>query len=456
MRDVMLVIGVLAMVPMMLARPFLGVLVWCWVALLVPNSYVFGFATGIRFNYWIAILTLIAWLVSPIPKRIPVNRTTVLLGCLLAWGTISATMSLDPTPSATWTEWGNFAKIIALAFVIAGLIDTELKIRALLFAIALSMGFHAVDESLKFLITGGEHKIWGPGTSIISDNNQFALATIMVIPIMIYLYTHSKSRWVRLGLAVGVLLQVIAVIGTGSRGGLIGVLALGVWIVLTTGKKVRSLVVVGIIAAIALALAPDRWYARMSTIDSASQDQSFMTRVVAWKINLLAAIDRPLVGAGFHATQTLPVWITYASEFGKVDFIPSEQPSLTVPRAAHSIYFQALGDLGFVGFALFASLLVTAWRNSSAVIQAARDNSELAWAGRLARTLQYVLVPYLVSGAALSMAYFDLSYAIFALLAVLREHSDRSVTALAGVRSRARAFGVEPARAQSSRIGVRR
>src|SRR6185437_10416343 len=218
MRDLIVTLGVLVMLPMIFVRPYLGVLVWCWTALLVPNVYVFGFAQGIRFNFWAAIVTLVAWGLSKEPKRIPVNASNLLLLLFLAWGTLCSALTLSPLPAVTWVEWDKFIKIIALALVITALIRTEMRIRALLFAIAMSMGFHAVDESAKFILSGGSHKIWGPGSSIIGDNNQFALAIIMVIPVLAYLFVYSRSRWVRLGLGGGILLQVVAVIGTGSRG----------------------------------------------------------------------------------------------------------------------------------------------------------------------------------------------------------------------------------------------
>lgn len=427
MRDIPLVLGVIAMLPMILMRPHLGVLAWCWTALLVPNIYVFGFASGIRYNLWIAVVTLAAWLLSKERKRVPVNATTVLLGIFLIWGTISTLLTKDPSPATTWVEWDKFIKIIALALIITVLIRTELRIRSLLFAIALSMGFHAVDESTKYILSGGGHKIWGPGRSIIGDNNQFALAIIMVIPILIYLYARSRNIWVRIGLAAAILLQVISVIGTGSRGGLIGIVALGGWILLTTKRKLKYLLIALVLGSVALSLAPERWYARMGTIESARQDDSFMGRVIAWKINLLAAMDHPLVGVGFRSTQDIVVWLHYADDFAKLDFIPTDPPPRTFTRAAHSIYFQVLGDMGFVGLGLYLALLFVAWRNASKAIVRTRDRPELKWMTDLARMLQYSLIPYLVSGAALNMAYFDLSYAIIGLLAVLCELSTKTV-----------------------------
>jgi probable O-glycosylation ligase (exosortase A-associated) len=433
MRDIPLLLGFAVMLPMILMRPQVGVLAWCWTALLVPNVYVYGLAAGVRFNFWIAICTFVGWFFSREPKRIPSNPTMVLLVCFLAWGTVSTLFTVAPNASVSWTQWEAFIKTVALALVTMILMQTELRVKALLLAIALSMGFHGVLEALKFILSGGGHHIWGPGTSIIGDNNQFALAVIMLIPILGYLYRESKSKVLRAGLGIAILLQVVTVVGTRSRGGLIGVVALAAWMLVTTQRKLKFVVFAALIGVAALAVAPKQWYARMATIDTADQDSSFMTRVVAWKINTLAAIDRPLVGAGFKSTEQLPVWVTYAAGFNKLDFIPTDLPSLTVPRAAHSIYFQVLGDMGFPGLAIYLGLLVTAWRNSNAVIHAARTQSDLKWAGALARTLQYSMVPYLVSGAALNMAYFDLAYAIIALLAVLKDRCSEATAPKPGI-----------------------
>ena len=145
-----------------------------------------------------------------------------------------------------------------------------------------------------------------------------------------------------------------------------------------------------------------------------------MGRVIAWKQSTLIAMDHPVFGGGFHAVQNFEVWTHYARSFDKLNIIPTPPPDPYGPHAAHSIYFQVLGDLGFVGLMLFLAILVSSWRNASAVIRQARERPQWRWAGDLASSLQYSLIAYIVSGAALSMAYFDYMYMIFALLAVMR------------------------------------
>ncbi len=429
MRDIPLLLGFMVMIIATLRRPSIGVLVWCWTALLVPNVYVFGLGEGVRFNFWIALTTLFAWLVSHEPKRLTGSGTIWLLGSFLVLATLSTMFSIASSSEDAWIEWEKFVKILALAVVIIVLMTTEARIRALLFAIALSLGFHGVVEGSKFIMSAGGHSIVGPGSSVIGDNNHFALAVVMLIPILIHLYVRTTSLPVRVALAVGIFLQVVTVVGTGSRGGFLGILALAAWILLTTKRKLRFLVLALPLAIGALVIAPERWYDRMATIESANEDSSFMGRVIAWKINTLAALDHPLLGAGFRSTQDFPVWARYSSRFSLLDFVPTAPPSPYSAHAAHSIYFQVLGDMGFAGLAVFLALLIAGWRNASITIRRAADRPGLQWAGDLARTLQYCLVPYIVSGAALNMAYFDLSYIVLALLVVLRRQTETVVPA---------------------------
>src|SRR5690348_6990745 len=138
MRDIPLLLGFLVMTPMIITRPYLGVLAWCWTALLVPNSYVYGLASAIRFNLWIAIVTLLAWPFASKPKAIPINTTSLLLGGLLIWATISSVFSIAPIPEDTWTQWELVAKTLVLSLAVMAFMRTRTRMVAMLFAIALS------------------------------------------------------------------------------------------------------------------------------------------------------------------------------------------------------------------------------------------------------------------------------------------------------------------------------
>ena len=251
------------------------------------------------------------------------------------------------------------------------------------------------------------------------DNNSLATALLMIIPLMFYLARYSAVRAVRIGLLVSAGLAVITVIMTFSRGGFVGLLLLGAFIVKNSRNKLGSIAAVALAGVLIYVLAPESWFERLSTIKDADNDGSFMGRVVAWKMSWLIAMDHPFFGGGPHSVQHLLVWDTYKPLLPSLDFIRTP-PADVVPHAAHSIYFEILGDLGFTGLFLFVSLIgVTLW-NCRWIIRHTRNNQELAWAADLARLSQISLVIYLVTGAALSMGYFELVYIFIAMLSRCR------------------------------------
>ena len=420
MRDFALLLGFVALLMPVFKYPHIGALVWCWTALIVPNNFVYGFMSDVPLNKITALVTLFAWAVSKKSKNLPKSWTLVLMGLFGLVGTISAFTGIASS-DVNINEWEKFAKILVFTFVIAGLITNKERIDALLLAIFLSLGFHGVLEGAKFLATAGGYHIWGPAGSILGDNNHFALGMVALLPIILYLYKQSQNKlakWIYIGSS---LLVLASIMGTYSRGGLIGIAAAGLYALFNMRRKFAYLAIATPLVLGAAYFAPDRWADRMDTITSANQLDSFMGRIIAWKQSTLIALDHPFFGGGFHAVQNFDVWTYYARLFDRLSFIPTSPPNPFAAHAAHSIYFQVLGDLGFLGLLLFLGILVSSWRNASAVMQASRDRPDWRWAGELASSLKYSLIAYVVSGAALSMAYFDYMYMLFALLVVMRQ-----------------------------------
>jgi putative inorganic carbon (HCO3(-)) transporter len=142
-------------------------------------------------------------------------------------------------------------------------------------------------------------------------------------------------------------------------------------------------------------------------------DSSFQGRLDAWRVATYVALDRFPFGAGFYAPQLQVIFNHYLPE--------------ATPHAAHSIYFQVLGEHGFIGLALYLAILVLGLRNAKRVIRQTRDVPGLEWAHHLARMIRTSLIGYYVGGAALSMAYFDGYLIMFAILSCLRELCARAV-----------------------------
>jgi probable O-glycosylation ligase (exosortase A-associated) len=85
---------------------------------------------------------------------------------------------------------------------------------------------------------------------------------------------------------------------------------------------------------------------------------------------------------------------------------------------AHSIYFEVLGEHGFVGLALFLSLGMIALAKGNRIRRISRKRPDIIWAHDLASMIQVSLVGYAVTGLFLGLAYFDLYYHLIAILVI--------------------------------------
>jgi putative inorganic carbon (hco3(-)) transporter len=132
-----------------------------------------------------------------------------------------------------------------------------------------------------------------------------------------------------------------------------------------------------------------------------------MASVNAWNVATQVAIDRFPFGAGFAGPEVPYIFNHY---------LPGEHA-----LAAHSIYFEVLGEHGFIGLALYLLILVLALRNAGIIMRQTRGRPELLWAYDLANMIRVALIGFYTGGAALSMAYFDGFLLLIALLSVLRE-----------------------------------
>lgn len=405
MRDLLLLGALAGLVPMVLRAPQIGLLAWTWVTLFNPQREVFGFLHGFELNFYITLLTAFAWAISRERKSAPFNPVTGMLILFGLWVCVTTYNALDRAYS--FVIWDRTVKTIILALAILALVNTKARVQALVWVVVVSLGYYAVKGGGFVLLTGGRSHVFGPAKSMIEDNNQLGLALVMLLPLMNYLRVTSRSALVTKGLLVAMGLTLVAIIGTYSRGAL---LALTVSAVIYAARSRGGLMplVLGALLVIALpSLMPGDWFHRMSTIQSYHQDLSFAGRVEAWRTSFEIARLR-FLGGGFSAIDQ--DWVA------QVYSVPG---GLSQGRAAHSMYFEVLGDHGFLGLALYLMLIVAALFNTSMTIRVTRDRPEIKWAGHLARTLQISISGYLVGGAALSMAYYDGFFILLALSGAL-------------------------------------
>ncbi|MDN4053746.1 putative O-glycosylation ligase, exosortase A system-associated [Massilia sp. YIM B02763] len=403
MRDLLIFGVIFGLLPFVFKRPAIGALLFTWISLMNPHRLAYGAAYSFPFAAVVAAVTALATLMSK-EKKMPWTPVTITLVLFYCWMNVSTLVALEP--ELVWLEWDRVTKTFFMVAITLMVINTEKDLKLFVWIVALSLGIYGLKGGLFTLASGGHYRVYGPDGSYIAENNSMALALVTTLPLIWYLRSLVKNRWIGLGLAAVAILSAVSAMGSYSRGALLGGVAMLLFLWLKSPKKLpTALAVIAMGALVAVAM-PDAWYERMNTIENYQEDGSAMGRINAWHFAVNIATTH-LLGGGFNV-------------FSKRQFL-LYAPNPTDYHVAHSIYFQVLGDQGFVGLALFLLLMFFAWRTGTRIIRFCKDRPDLKWASDLARMSQVSVIGYAVSGAFLSLAYFDLYYDIIIILVLLEK-----------------------------------
>jgi len=293
------------------------------------------------------------------------------------------------------------------------LITDQRRFQISLAVIGLSLGFLGLKYGLFGVLRGGVHITRGVG-GMIGDNNDFALALNMALPILLYLGTEVKSRWLRLGSLALVPLTALTVLFTSSRGGFLSLCIVALFLIFHSRRKV---VVIGSVVAVALLgslFLPSTFYERMGSIVHYQNDNSAMGRLNAWQTSWNMARDYPVFGVGLD--NFLFMFRFYA-------------PNPDDVHVAHNTYLQVLAEAGFIGLAIYMVLLGTAfwtlwWTRRQA------QSFGMEWATGACKFLMASLAAFLVGGTFLNRAHFDLTYHVIILSACLERIVNHEIAAL--------------------------
>jgi probable O-glycosylation ligase (exosortase A-associated) len=399
MRSLLVALLVFGALPIVIVKPHVGVLVWSWIGYMNPHRLTWGFAYDFPFAMAVGLVTIAAWLFSREPKTLPRHPLVLLLAAFAAWVSFTTLFAVYPD-QAQW-KWDRTIKILLFnGFVTLGLITTRQRLDALIWVIVLSLGFFAIKGAVFTLLTGGNYRLWGPPGSFLEDNNAFGLALLMAIPLVRYLQLTAKRRGVRLCLLFAIPCFLWAVLGTYSRGAVVGLGVTVVALALKSRHRMSFALIAGVALAGAVQFMPEHWHARIASIATYDEDASAQARLQSWRYALEVARDSPIVGGGFEI------------------FRGNQTATSAGYRSAHSIYFETLAEHGYPGLVIFLALGIGAYTTAWSVARRARDHPELAWAADLAAMVQVSIAAYAIAGLFLNLATFDLYYHLVAIVVI--------------------------------------
>ena len=405
MRDLVILLPILAIALAALRRPWIGVLGWTWISIMNPHKLAWRI-DDLPLAALVAGCTLLGLMMTR-DKRSPFQgAASVVLVLFMFWMCLTYPFSLFPDLS--YEMWTRVLKIDLMILVAIMLLHERRQIMWLVWVLVGSLAFYGVKGGIFTILTGGSFRVWGPTGSFIEGNNEIALALIVAIPLIRFLQMQlpqGAKRWVFHSFTAAMLLCAVAAVGSHSRGALLAIVAMAVFLWWRSPNKIPGGILMVLAGALLLAFMPEEWTARMQTIETYQSDSSAMGRINAWWMTWNLAKDR-FFGGGY-SIYSASVFQAYA-------------PDPTDVHAAHSIYFQVLGEHGFIGLFLFLLLWILVWRGAGWLRKHGVAQAESRWAADLGAMCQVALVGYLVGGTFLSLAYFDLPYNLLVLVVVAK------------------------------------
>lgn len=392
MRDIIITLIVFGSLPLILRRPFVGVVMWTWLGMMNPHRLAWGFSLNFPFALIVFLTTVLAYMMSREPKRIPVSREIILLALFLAWMFLSTANSVFPT--AAWEQWDKVWRI-QLGVLLTLMLTTSLaRIHALVWTICVSLGFYGIKGGLWSIIHGGVNRVYGPDGTFIGGNNEIGLALVMTAPLLWYLAVETSNRKLKLGLYGAAGLTLIAIVGTHSRGAFLGIAVIGLMMFMKAKHKLLPLLMGLAFISTLPYIVPQEWFDRMHTIETYEEDKSATNRIKAWGKSIDIANQR-ITGGGYEFIR------------------------LTNGVDCHSIYFEILSEHGWPGLVMFLGLGAMTFFKCGRIRKLTRKRADMVRAYNLASMLQVSLAGYATSGAFLGLAYFDLLYVLVVTTVVL-------------------------------------
>ncbi|MCZ4303785.1 putative O-glycosylation ligase, exosortase A system-associated [Zoogloeaceae bacterium G21618-S1] len=394
-----------------LRRPYYGALLWVWIGLMNPHRLGWGFAYDLPFAMASVVIIGIAMILSARAVRWQTASPVVVLILMILWMGLTSANAILSDPS--WSKYVDVLKVLGMALVVGALVANREQIIGLVWVVVGSIAFFGVKGGVFTLLTGGAFRVWGPPSSQVEGNNELALALIISIPFLYFLSKHASvarefvlvrwvsEKWLRRGLMVSIVLCAVAAIGSHSRGALLAIVAMSVMMWWRSRAKVSMGVLLLVLTPAILMLMPTEWFTRMETIETFNQDLSALGRINAWHMAINIANDR-IFGAGFVTASPI-VFNTYA-------------PNPDWVLVAHSIYFQVLGDHGYIGLGLYLLFWILTYRVAGRLAAMTDRGPAFAWLVELGSMAKVSMVGFAVGGAFLSLAYWDMPYYIMVIL----------------------------------------
>lgn len=261
---------------------------------------------------------------------------------------LAAMVASVPTsvwPSNSVTTIVDFLTTIIYYLLIINVVTTEKRLKGLIWLFILAGGYNAISSAIAYfkgdlmVAQGIERAESLTG----ADPNTLAVSLVLAIPFMAFALGWTKAKYLRLFSLLLAAASIFTVAITGSRSGVIGLLAVMFFIWINSKNRLVTLMIILVSISFGWMVLPAQYKERYSTITSGEVDASTQGRYDAWNAGMRMFWDRPFLGVGTG---------NFSAAYGSGNY--SKQAHWLKP---HNMYVQIISELGIVGIVTFGGLI---------------------------------------------------------------------------------------------------
>ncbi|MFC1884334.1 O-antigen ligase family protein [Thermodesulfobacteriota bacterium] len=318
------------------------------------------------------------------------------------------------TPLGVYPKWSLelitdfFLKIGILLYLVTQQVTTEDRIHGMLNTLV----FSGVVMAVATIATTQEGIRASVGSTY--DPNDMALLMVITLPLALTQALSTKKVIWKTVCFSGAVMCLIALIATQSRGGFMGLLVVGLFILFTKmpGLPKKKIVFASLVLALFFVIKMGSDYEnRINTIfDDVSSLRAGSKRMLIWQRSLVIASDYPILGAGPYCFNTAYGYYLENDKFvGELSPVYDEWAAYKW-ATAHNSFLLVLVEMGIVGLAIFLAIIFKTFINLRKINEEFSNRSESISLALQSIGIKISLIGFLVCGFFLSQSYNIIPY----------------------------------------------
>lgn len=384
MRDIVVLIFTLGCIFAATKKPWWGVISLAIFSYLNPHAFAWGFVRSLPLYY--ILFLVVAFRTFTTNDKQPIPKDWRVVSFFLLWSYFIFTTTQAYYPEIARERLWYISKIYIPFIFTLLLINNKEKLYYLIITIGISLGIVAVKGGLFAIAHGFSYRIYGPPGTQFEENNAFAVATLIAVPLVLLWGKESDNGKVKKIVPICVLLMYISSLSSWSRGALLTMVALTFMLLVNSNRKYLLIPIILSGLFFAKDFLPKEWFNRMDTLNTYEEDKSAMTRIEAWTDGWHHTLKHPFTGSGFEGWM----WVT--------------------KRDWHSSYVEMFSEHGFIAFGLWLSMILGTVISLTKLKNSTKNIPGLEWVGNYSFAIRTSLICYMVGTAFLGLSYCDLLY----------------------------------------------